>query len=362
MPPPSSPNPTDTTGSAASALAAAEATTKALAADAAAAADATSTPTAANTPTTLANIPLPYSPSLFNTALTTDPAFFDDIYARLSTFHRAITPTWTPSDITFTVSLVIGDYAVDSLSRRQILSVSSAIRAVWHPYPTTNLDKTTGGLTRYSLLQLYLDGEFDQIASYTSCPSTSDDTLSHPQSASTPPRQGPAPTQPGSPTPLPSPTPLHATPPTSAAPPPRSYAAARSSPPPPSSSFRSVAQYYSADRQYSGLDNESYNRARSTFIGICDAFAIPAHQRASCIPCGVRSSEHNLPALVSDSRGLSESAVWALIQNRIHTDARNLRIRELWQSTSYCPEPVVPNDFAVSRFDRMIARLSLLQS
>jgi len=91
-----------------------------------------------------------------------------------------------------------------------------------------------------------------------------------------------------------------------AAPPP-----ARGAPPshPPSTAIRAVAQYCTADRQYGGLDHESLTRARSNFASICDAFSVLRSLRATCIPFALRMSEHNLPALAQDSRGLSEEAV-----------------------------------------------------
>jgi len=46
----------------------------------------------------------------------------------------------------------------------------------------------------------------------------------------------------------------------------------------------------------------------------------------------------------------------------VYSAAHTLRIREQWQSTSYRSEPVLTDDTAVSRFERMISRLSLLQS
>jgi len=46
----------------------------------------------------------------------------------------------------------------------------------------------------------------------------------------------------------------------------------------------------------------------------------------------------------------------------VHSAARTLRIREQWQTIHFRTEPTLPNDTAASRFERMLSRLSLLQS
>jgi len=86
--------------------------------------------------------------------------------------------------------------------------------------------------------------------------------------------------------------------------------------------------YYSHDRQYGGADSESLSRARNTFANFCDAFQVPRPLRATCLPCALRNTEHYLPSLVHDSRGLPEDALWDLIHSRVHSAARTLRIRE----------------------------------
>jgi len=125
---------------------------------------------------------------------------------------------------------------------------------------------------------------------------------------------------------------------------------------------RAVAQYCTPDRQYGGLDDESLPRARTTFTSVCQAFSVPSTLRAVCLPFSLRLTAHNLPALVEDNCGLAEDDLLDVIHSRVYSTARTLRIREHWQYTTYRTEPAQPNDTTVSRFDCMIACLSLLRS
>jgi len=81
---------------------------------------------------------------------------------------------------------------------------------------------------------------------------------------------------------------------------------------------RAVAQYYTPDRQYGGLDDESLPRARATFTSVCEAFSVPPPLRATCLPFALRLTEHNLPALAQDNRGLSEHDLWDVIHSRVY--------------------------------------------
>jgi len=125
---------------------------------------------------------------------------------------------------------------------------------------------------------------------------------------------------------------------------------------------RAVPQYYTSDRQYERPYVESLPRARATFPSVFGAFSVPPPLRAVCLPFALRLSEHNLPALDQDNRGIPEPDLLDLIHSRVYSTARTLRVREHWQSTTYRTEPAQPEDTAVSRFGRMIARLSQLQS
>lgn len=69
------------------------------------------------------------------------------------------------------------------------------------------------------------------------------------------------------------------------------------------SNMRAVAQYFTKDRQYGGLDTESLTRTRATFDQASDTFEVPMRSRAACIPFTLRQTDHDPPAIVADSRG-----------------------------------------------------------
>jgi len=100
----------------------------------------------------------------------------------------------------------------------------------------------------------------------------------------------------------------------------------------------------------------------SYFTRFCVAFSVPAHLRGVCLPFAVHNTEHKLPALVSDCRGLLEAAIWDKPYERIHDTAREPRVHEIWQSATDCSETVRPSYNSVGRFERMSSCLSLLQS
>ena len=60
--------------------------------------------------------------------------------------------------------MAIGDFDGTTLTRRQLKVATIAVHEIWPPYTAANLRRATGGLT---LLQLYLDGECDLIASFS---------------------------------------------------------------------------------------------------------------------------------------------------------------------------------------------------
>ena len=256
--------------------------------------------------------------------------------------------------------MAIGDFDLATLTRRQLTAVFIAIHDISSPYPTVNLHRTTGGLTRLSPLQLYLDGEHEKILAFGSRTSPP---------ASTPPAAAPPPPPPLPPTPVPAPADTKTPPSRFAAQPPPHISArhAASSAYPPSSTYtsvavRAVAEHYTPDRQYGGLDDESLSRAHATFTSICRAFSAPPPLRAVCLPFALRLTQRNLPSLVQDNRGLPEQDLCDIIQPCVYSTARTLRLREHWQSTTYRTEPAQPDDTAVSRLDLMIARISLLHS
>jgi len=163
---------------------------------------------------------------------------------------------------------------IDTL-RLQLTAVSIAIHAVWSPYPTVNLHRTTDGPTRLSLLQLYLYGEHEQILAFGAHP---------PPPLSTPPAVAPPPPPPPPHTPAPAPA-SSKTPPSRFSAPPPPHTAAR---PAAASSHHSSATYATgavrAVGQYGGLDDKSLPRARAIFTSVCEAFSVPPPLRAVCLP------------------------------------------------------------------------------
>jgi len=126
--------------------------------------------------------------------------------------------------------------------------------------------------------------------------------------------------------------------------------------------MRNISQYYTPARQFSGGPLESLSRARAEFTRVCDAFSVPASARAICLPFAVRQSDLNPPSLLTDSRGRTESQLWDLISERVNTPSRALRVRSMWHATTLASQPTLPDDTPVTRFDRMLSHLSLLQT
>jgi len=97
----------------------------------------------------------------FLASIPDDPASYESLLARLQSLAAAATPAWTAADLNLSSTMAIGDFDFATLTRRQLTAVSIAIHEIWPPYPTINLHRTTGGLTRLRLLHLFLDGEHD---------------------------------------------------------------------------------------------------------------------------------------------------------------------------------------------------------
>jgi len=211
------------------------------------------------------------SPSAFVAApflasIPDNPATYDALPARLRSLAAAATPACTTADLNLTSTMAIGDFDVATLTRRRLTAVSIAIQDIWPSHPTVNLHRTTGGLTRLSLLQLYLDGEHAKILAFGSRDSPP---------ASTPPAAAPPPPPPPPPTPALSPASTKTPPSRFSAPRPPHISAHDAASPayPPSSTYtsgavRAVAQYSTPDRQYVSLDDESLPRARASFTSV----------------------------------------------------------------------------------------------
>ena len=161
-------------------------------------------------------------------------------------------------------------------------------------------------MTRMQVLTAHLDGDLDTVAAIRR-PLLSD---AGPYSITCP---GPAPAPPPTPPPAPrrsaapSPSPAAAPSPSAHA----STAADRhdrhASGPSAAYTMRNISQYYTPARQFRGGPLECLSRARAEFTRVCDAFSVPASARAICLPFAVRQSDLNLPFLLTDSRGRTES-------------------------------------------------------
>jgi len=126
--------------------------------------------------------------------------------------------------------------------------------------------------------------------------------------------------------------------------------------------MRKISQYYTPAHQFSGGPLESLSRARAEFTRVCDAFSVPSSARAICLPFAVRQSDLNLPSLLTDSRGRTESQLWDLISERVNTPPRALSVRNMWHASTLAGQPTLPDATPVTRFDRMLSDLSLLQT
>jgi len=192
------------------------------------------TPSGASTPSTSVT-------ASFLTSIPDDTASYHALLARLHSLAAAATPAWSAADLNLASTMAIGDFELATLNRRQLTAVYIAIHEIWPPYPTVNLHRTTGGLTRLGLLHLFLDGEHDQILAFGSRPSPL---------LRTQPAAAPSPPPPPPPTPAPDPAASKTPPSRFSAPPPPQIAArpsAASAYPPStaytSGTFRAVAQY-----------------------------------------------------------------------------------------------------------------------
>jgi len=306
-------------------------------------------------------------------ALSGSPETFLDIHTRLIAATAAATPSWTPEQTNTVVTLVFGDFDAASLSNGQVLQLSLVMNDLWPPYPLHNTNRHDPASSRTSVLLDNLAGHIDSVAtlrrpcSVVPCSLDPSNTPAHPS----PPVPSGPPTPPGTrvavpPSPpipapdvlapaVPAPHPAPATPEPvhPHAPPPQQHHTA---------AIRSVFQFYTPANQYGADDDESLSRAVTKFRAICNAIGVPPSRRAACVPFALRQSEHNLPAPVADADGATEHKLWSLVDARVNTDARALRVRDEWQTTTLATTPPQPNDTPVSRFTRMVSRLALLQA
>lgn len=88
-----------------------------------------------------------------------------------------------------------------------------------------------------------------------------------------------------------------------------------------------ISRYYQPARQYEGADTESLFRARAEFFHMCDVFQVPPSLRGACVPFSLRASDHNLPTLVLDNPMHTAEDLWELINRRVNTTARDVRLK-----------------------------------
>lgn len=307
------------------------------------------------------------TPAEFLATLTGAPASFADIAGRLEAAHAAGGALWTPAKVCDVVNECFADFDHATLTGNQMMRAGSLINALWLLYPLQNVGRLNAGQTRATVLSSYLGGEYDAVAGLR-LPDPSQTTW--PARDDSPKDDAPRTTDQDTPPPptnrdnsyhttfSPQPTPHTALPPL-----PHDLLGARAE------SFRggqtnarAVVQYYTKNRQYGGGDTESLPRARSTFYMVCDAFGVAPRARADCVAFAPRHSDHNLPELVADNRGASAETLWHLIDQRVSTTARTLRIKAEWHAATLGNQPKLPGDDPVTRFERMLARLTLLQS
>jgi len=91
---------------------------------------------------------------------------------------------------------------------------------------------------------------------------------------------------------------------------------------PPSSTYisgtvRVVAQYYTPDRRYGGLNDESLPCARAMFTSTCAASSVPPPLRAVRRAFVLRLTEENLPALDQDNHCLPNNDVWDIFHSLV---------------------------------------------
>lgn len=314
------------------------------------------------------------TPAEFLTTITGAPTSFADIATRLTAAQEAGGALWTAGQVCDVVHECFGDFSYAGFTSNQMMHVGSLINALWPLYPMHNVRRLNPGQSRKTVLEHYLNGEFDAVAG-----------LRLPDATQTawPPRPAAEAKPSPDPAALRTPPPTHDVddpfhgifspgprrlPPMHRLPPlhhphdrqdhPGDYHKTGSN----ATNTRAVAQYFTKDRQYGGLDTESLTRTRATFDQVCDAFEVPMRVRAACIPFTLRQTDHNLPALVADHRGAPAEHLWELIHKRVATTARFLRLRAAWQDATLAKTPALAGDNAISRFERLMGHLALLQT
>jgi len=241
------------------------------------------------------------------------------------------------------------------------LRLSSLSQALWPFYPTHTTSRDDTDMTRMQVLTAHLDGDLDTVAAIGRL--LLSDSI--PYSITCP---GPAPAPP----PLPPPAPRRSAAPSpsgAAAPSPSAHASTAADRPDRYTSalstvysMRNISQYDTPARQVSGGPLESLSRACAEFSRVCDAFSVPASARAICLLCAMRQSDLKVLSPLTDSRGRTESQLRDLISERVNTPARALRVRNMWHATTLAGKHTLPDDTAVTHFDRVLSHLSLRQT
>jgi len=311
-------------------------------------------------------------PAAFIVTLFEEPTSFQGLSDRLTATQDDFLPEWTAFVVNNVITWALSSYDTSTLTPTQLFRVSSLIQAVWPLDPVHNATRHNPHMTRKKVLDTYLDGDLDTVATIRRrlLSAAGPYSLSNPAADLPPPplsRVASTPSAPHAPAaPVPPPADAHpgglTTDSTAAAAPLHGHFRGPSSSTSSATTVRNISQYYTPARQFGGHPLQSLSRARAEFDRICDAFEVPASLRAVCLPFALKHSDLNLPALVSDARGRPEAHLWDLISRRVNTPARALRVREMWQKTTLAAEPTLPGDTPVARFERMLSSLALLQT
>lgn len=307
------------------------------------------------------------TPADFLAIISTSPSSFADIAGRLEAAHTAGAALWTPASVCDVVNECFGDFNHANLTANQLTRAGSLMNAMLTYYPIHNVGRLNPGQTRLSILTSYLGGEYHEVAGLR-LPEPSQTTWPRRPVTSSPPPSPHATAHYTAPPTLAPDTSSHITPTPQGTYPPL--------PPPPlysqdtrnhisttgQTNARSVEQYHTKDRQYGGHDTVSLARARSAFYLVCDAFNVPPRARGACAFFALQHSDDNLPELSSDNRGATAEILWDLIDKRVNTTARTIRIRAGCQAATLESEPALPGDTSVTRFERLMSRPSRLQT
>lgn len=276
-----------------------------------------------------------------------------------------------------------GEFNTPSMTPRHHERTGCMINALWPLYAAHNIGRLNRGQSRATVLASYLEGEFATVAgcrlpdpdATAPVPVAPAPTATYSAAAST--HQVPATLYPStapsmytpdrapreappSPPNQPHATPEPATPTRDAVGEPFPLDAPRSRQGAHAAS--NISRYYQPARQFGGAETESLFRAQAEFFDMCDVFQIPPSLHGACFPFDLRASDQKSPALVLENVARTAEALWEMINLRVTTTAREVHLKVDWYSATLLDEPNPPGVTPVTRFERVVSRLALLQS